>query len=353
MATPKIQGAYTALVTPFKDNGDVDWDGLKRNVEFQLREGISGLLPTGTTGESPTLDWAEHEKVIARTAKLAGGKCPVVAGTGSNSTQEAVEATKHIEKMGVDGALLVDCYYNGPSSSELRRNYHAVVAEACPNIGIVPYVIPSRTTTALSPEDLAILANEYPNVVAVKEATGDLERMARTRALVGSDFCMMSGDDGLTFEMMTRPDIAASGVISVVSNIVPRAVEAMTSKALSGDIEAAEKIRQALDPLFEVVTVSVENPRTLPSGKQTTVSDKFRNPLPIKVLMNAFGMPAGPCRKPLGTMTQNAVDIVRQAARKSWEIDPGIFEPVANAYEVNIEERLSNDKYWDALADDR
>jgi len=352
LAKLRIEGAWTALITPFEDNGDIDWDGLQRLVEFQLREGISGLVPTGTTGESPTLDWPDHEKVIGRVVKGSRAKCPVIAGTGSNSTEEAVDGTRHAARLGADGALLVDCYYNGPSSKELRTEYHAVVAAACPDIAIVPYVIPGRTGTALLPEDLAILAAEYPNVFAVKEATGDLERMALTRSLVGPDFQIVSGDDSLIFEMMTAPAIAASGVISVISNVLPRAVEAFTRRLLQGDREGVEHLRQGLDPMFGIVTVSVNNPRTLPGGRTATVKDRFRNPLAIKTLMNGLGMPSGPCRRPLGKMTASAVQVVRQAARRSYEIEPDLFEPIEQAFDVRVDERLREDKYWRALAQD-
>jgi len=186
----------------------------------------------------------------------------------------------------------------------------------------------------------------------VKEATGDLARMAYTRSLVGPDFQILSGDDGVTFDMMSNPGIAACGVISVVSNVVPRAVESLTRKLLQGDREGAERLQQSLDPLFSIVTVIVDSPRTLPNGKTVQVKDKFRNPLAIKTLMNALGMPAGPVRPPLGKMTWDAVQVVRDAARRSWQLDAGLFEPVANTYQVDVAERLSNDEYWRPLAED-
>lgn len=347
-----FEGAWTALITPFRPDGQVDWDGLARLVDFQVREGINGLVPTGTTGESPTLDWAEHEKVIEQVVQRSQGKCPVLAGTGSNSTREALEATRHVQRLGAQGALLVDCYYNGPSSKELREQYYATVAAACPNLALVPYVIPGRTGTALLPEDLAILSKTHPNVAAVKEATGDLDRMARTRTLTGPQFSILSGDDGITFDMMTRSDIAACGVISVISNVVPRGVESFVRRLLRGELAEAERLRRALSPLFDVVTVTVNNPRTLPDGSTVTVKDRFRNPLAIKTLMAALGMPAGFCRPPLGRMTWSGVQVVREAAQHSYEIEPGLFEPVERAFGVRIAERLHETRFWRPLARD-
>ena len=312
----RFEGAWTAIVTPLTAGGQVDWAGLEQNMEFQISQGITGVVPSGTTGESPTLSWNEHNKAIETALRLAKGKCGVIAGTGSNSTYETLESTRQAVKYGAEAALLVDCYYNGPSSLELREEYHAAVAREFPQVSIIPYVIPGRTGTVLLPEDLAILASECSNVCAVKEATGDLGRMAKTRALLGRSFSIMSGDDDITFKMMTDPAIAANGVISVASNVAPAAVEEMTRKALAGDVAGAEKLQQALAPLFGIVTVKVDNERVLPDGSKVMVNDRFRNPLATKTLMAAMGMPSGPCRRPLGRMTRNGIEIVRAAARK-------------------------------------
>ena len=346
MSLRSFAGAHTALVTPLLPDGSVDWAGYKRNVVFQVEQKISGLLPVGTTGESPTLSWDEHIEVIDTAIQAAKGKCLVIAGTGSNSTLEALRASEHAARMGADALLLVECYYNGPSSLELRREYHSVVADACPECTVIPYIIPGRTGTAMSPEDLAILAAECPNVTAVKEATGDVERMAVTRSLVGDDFEIMSGDDGITAEIMLDERIRADGVISVVSNVAPAAVAQMAEAALAGDAARTNEIHKALLPLFDIVTVVVENERTMPDGSTRTVSDRFRNPLAVKALMNGLGMPAGPGRRPLGTMTQSGLDVVRSAARSVWQDDPWILEPVADAYHVDIAGRLDDDACW-------
>jgi len=352
MPRKSFAGAHTALVTPLLPDGSVDWAGFEKNVAFQVDQGITGLVPTGTTGESPTLTWEEHDSVVDAVIKASAGRCLVIAGTGSNSTREALRGSQHAAASGADALLLVDCYYNGPSTLELRREYHGAIAAACPDCTVIPYVIPGRSGTALSPEDLAILAREHPNVSAVKEATGDVERMAATRELVGADFDILSGDDGITLQIMLDPRVRAQGVVSVISNVAPAAVAQMVSAALDGDAGRASEVGLALAPLFDIVTVVAEDERQMPDGSTRMVMDKFRNPLAIKTLMNGLGMPAGPGRPPLGRMTQNGVRIVRDAARTTWEKAPWVLEPVAGAYGVDLARRIEDDECWRGLAYD-
>lgn len=307
-----FRGCYTALITPMTKNREVDYEGLRRLVEFQIEEGVKGNLAAGTTGESPTLDWNEHNKVIKNVHECDGEKGLTIAGTGSNSTQEALEGTEHSSHIGVRCVLLVDPYYNGPSSTEIRKEYVAPIAEQFPEVQVIPYIIPGRTGTQLFPQDLAILNQQYPNVRTVKEATGDLENMKLTRKLCGGDFDILSGDDDKTFAMMTSPEIAASGVISVISNVVPRAVQNLVQHILENRMDEANKLCSALQPLFALVTVKTEE--QTPFGPVTC---KARNPLAVKTLMNVLGMPSGPCRQPLGKMTRNGLEIVLSNARKS------------------------------------
>lgn len=346
----KMHGAWTAVITPMHPDLSVDWDGLKKNVEFQIAQGITGVVPVGTTGESPTLNWEEHNQVVEHVLEQCKGRCGVLAGTGSNSTDEAVHSAGHAANAGAEAVLVVDCYYNGPSSQELRDDYYAVIAANYPNTTIVPYVIPGRTGTALAPEDLAILSAKYPNISAVKEATGDLARMARTRAITGPDFSIMSGDDDLTFTMMTDPSIRANGVISVVSNLAPGAVAEMVRLASIGDAHGAEALKNALAPLFAIVVVKTDNGRTLPSGEKVMVNDRYRNPLPIKMLMAGLGLPAGEARKPLGRMSRAGVEVIRAAARQVWENNPEILQPAADFYGVDIQARLADDAIWESLS---
>jgi 4-hydroxy-tetrahydrodipicolinate synthase len=249
----KFSGCYTALVTPMTQDRQVDYEGLSRLVEFQIKEGVSGILAVGTTGESPTLDWNEHNKVIEEVYEYTGSKGLTIAGTGSNSTQETVEGTEHAVHIGVQSVLLVDPYYNGPSSLEIRREYVEPVAKQFPEVQVIPYVIPGRTGTQLYPQDIAVLHQQYPNVSCVKEATGNVENMRLTRKLCGSDFAILSGDDDKTFVMMTAPDIAAAGVISVASNIVPHTVQSLTQALRAHRTEEANRLYATLKPLFNMV----------------------------------------------------------------------------------------------------
>jgi 4-hydroxy-tetrahydrodipicolinate synthase len=340
MKLERFEGCWTAMITPFNRKGEVDFEGLEKNVHFQIENGAN-LVPTGTTGESPTLDWREHDRVITKTVKLAKGRGFVVAGTGSNSTGEAMRGSKHAVEVGAQGVLLVDCYYNGPSSLELRTQYYEVIAKAFRRVSVVPYVIPGRTGTKLEVEDLAILHRKYKNVRSVKEATGDLERMAKTRTLCGQDFDILSGDDDKTFEMMTRNDIRASGVVSVMSNIVPGPIGEMVKAIRNGNMERANRLKDILDPLFKVVTVN-----TIESYEGFEVPCKFRNPLSIKTMMKGLGLPSGPSRPPLGKMTPKGVEVVRNALKEVYGKDRGVFWPLEEFYKIDLEERLSNDRHW-------
>jgi len=340
MRLERFEGCWTAMITPFNRRGEVDFEGLERNVQFQIENGAN-LVPTGTTGESPTLDWREHDRVITKTVKLAKDKVFVIAGTGSNSTSEAMRGSKHAVEVGAHGVLLVDCYYNGPSSLELRTQYYEVIAKAFRKAFVVPYVIPGRTGTKLEVEDLAILHRKYKNVRSVKEATADLRRMAKTRTLCGEDFDILSGDDDKTFEMMTLSDISASGVISVMSNIVPGPIGEMAKAIRDGNMERANRMKDILDPLFKVVTVN-----TIESYEGFEVPCKFRNPVPIKTMMKGLGLPAGPSRPPLGKMTPKGVEVVRSALKETYGKDREVFRSLEEFYKINVEERLSDDRYW-------
>ena len=340
MKLERFEGCWTAMITPFNRKGEVDFEGLEKNVQFQI-ENRANLVPTGTTGESPTLDWREHDRVITKTVKLSKDKVFVIAGTGSNSTSEAMRGSKHAVEVGAQGVLLVDCYYNGPSSLELRTQYYEVIAKAFRKTFVVPYVIPGRTGTKLEVEDLAILHRKYKNVRSVKEATADLRRMAKTRILCGEDFDILSGDDDKTFEMMTLSDIRASGVISVMSNIVPGPIGEMAKAIRDGNMERANRMKDILDPLFKVVTVN-----TVESYEGFEVPCKFRNPVGIKTMMKGLGLPAGPSRPPLGKMTPKGVQVVRSALQETYGKDREVFSPLQEFYKINVEERLSNDRYW-------
>jgi 4-hydroxy-tetrahydrodipicolinate synthase len=327
-----------------KRNRQVDYEGLQQLVDFQIENRIKGLLAVGTTGESPTLDWNEHSKVIEKVHEYSSKRCQTIAGTGSNSTQEAIEGTEHAHNAGLTAVLLVDPYYNGPSSMEIRREYLEPIAAKFPEIQVIPYIIPGRTGCQLLPQDLAILHSQYPNLRCVKEATGDLKNMELTRKLCGEDFDILSGDDDKTYTMMVSPDIEAGGVISVISNVAPGPLADMVHFLLDGNTQAAGVIQQALQPLFGLVTV-----KTTEQTPYGPVTCKARNPLAIKTLMNILGMPSGPCRQPLGKMTRQGIDVVVATARKVWEANPQILKPIEQAFDVKLSDRLYNEKYLEGL----
>ena len=337
-----ITGSYTALVTPFRGDA-VDYEGLGSLADFQIKNGIGGILAVGTTGESPCLTWEEHNTVIEEVAKKTRGKCVCIAGTGSNNTKESLAATEHAVHAGADAVLLVDPYYNGPSSLEIRKEYIGPVAKAFPDIQVIPYVIPGRTGTQLLPEDIALLSKEFKNVSTVKEATGNIENMRRTRECCGPDFVILSGDDGMTSQMMTDPDVKASGAISVASNIAPRAVSEMIRFFEQGNVAEAKRLASALQPLFDLVTV-----KTMEKTPYGEVVFRARNPLAYKALMSILGMPSGRCRQPLGKLTQNSMDKILGAARKVQSDNPEIFKPIADFFSVDIEERLNTPSNWES-----
>lgn len=338
-----MKGSYTALITPFKGDS-VDCEAIEHLVTFQIQNGITGILAVGTTGESPVLTWNEHNLVVENIRRWTKGKSLCIAGTGSNNTAEAIDGTRHAVSMGVDAVLMVDPYYNGPSSLEIRKEYVAPVAKAFPNIQVIPYLIPGRTGTQLLPEDLAILHQEFKNISTVKEATGNPNNMRRIRECCGSDLSILSGDDGLTFGMMIDPDINACGVISVVSNVAPKAVSQMISFAEAGKREQAKRLANALSPLSDLVTVKTKE--MTPFGE---VECRARNPLAIKTLMQILGMPSGPCRRPLGKMTRKGLEKVVSTAKKVWKDTPEIFKPAEEFFGIDIEERLNTPEYWKGL----
>lgn len=339
-----FKGCYTALITPMNNEG-IDYKGLEKLIEYQIESGISGILAVGTTGESPTLTWDEHIEVIKKAHEFANGRCITIAGTGSNSTEETLLGTRHAVEFGVEAVLLVDPYYNGPSSLEIRREYLEPVARAFPDTKMIPYIIPGRTGTQLSAQDLAIAYRKYPNICAVKEATGDIENMKLIRKYCGKEFSILSGDDDKTFEMMTNEDIKAGGVISVVSNIVPKAVQDMVECLNNGETEKAEKLAKALQPLFSTL-VTVRTQEETPFGMVTC---RARNPLAIKTVMNILGMPSGKPRQPLGKMTKKGLLAVIDAVKKVLKDDPEILKPIENFFGVNIEERLNDESFHKGL----
>jgi len=349
--TFRPHGVWTALATPFSAKLEVDYEALRRLIEFQVQEGVDGVLPCGTTGESPTLSWQEHDAIAELAVRVVERRAGVLAGAGSNNTEEAIRASSQAKEIGASAVLLVDCYYNGPSSLELRTEYYERILEAVPDIPIVPYIIPGRTGCALSAADLAILHHNDPKrVPAVKQATGDLARMRLDRQFAGSALQILSGDDDMTLAMMRDEAIGASGVVSVFSNIVPGAIAAMVRAQVAADIEEADRLFGTVAPLLKLVTCSVTSLRRLPNGQSVEVTDKFRNPVPVKTMMAGLGMISPVKRAPLGRMSQAGVAACRDALREVHATDPGILGPIEQAFGVRIDQRLGDDAVWSLLA---
>ncbi len=269
-----LKGVYTALATPFK-NGKVDEDALRNLIEFQLKEGVDGFVPCGTTGEAPTLSYEEHERVIELTVKYAKGSVPVVAGTGSNSTKEAIELTEGAKRLGADACLLTTPYYNKPTQEGLYRHYKEI-AEAV-DIPLVLYNIPGRTGINMAPETIKKVA-EIPNVIGIKEASGSLVQVSEIYRLTGGSFTILSGDDNIFLPMMS---VGAVGVISVVSNIMPKELKELYRVFLvEKDIGKARDIHTRLMPLFQGMFIET-------------------NPIPIKEALYYMGMIEKELRLPL------------------------------------------------------
>ena len=270
-------GSIVAIVTPFR-NDAIDEEKLRELVEFQIASGTDGIVPCGTTGEASTLDYAEHDRVIGIVVQQVKGRVPVIAGTGSNSTTEAIEMTAHAKKIGADGALLVTPYYNKPSQEGLYRHYKAIAdAVALPQ---VLYNVPGRTGVNLLPETVARLA-EISNIVAIKEATGSLQQASEVLALCGDKLDLLSGDDFITFPMMA---CGAKGVISVVANIMPREVAALVDAFRAGKMEEARQLHLKLLKISNAMFIET-------------------NPVPVKTAVALMGKASDEVRLPLAPMS--------------------------------------------------
>jgi 4-hydroxy-tetrahydrodipicolinate synthase len=243
-----FKGSIPALVTPFK-NGQVDMDALKKLVDWQIAEGSAGLVPVGTTGESPTLSHDEHRAVVEAVVKFAAGRVPVIAGAGSNSTAEAVDLIRHAEKAGADAALVVTPYYNKPTQAGMIAHFTAVHDAA--NLPIVIYNIPGRSVVDMSPATMGELA-KLPRIVGVKDATGDLSRVPKTRITCGTDFIQLSGEDATALGFNAHGGV---GCISVTANVAPRLCAEFQAATLAGDYRKALEYQDRLMPLHEAIFI--------------------------------------------------------------------------------------------------
>lgn len=242
-----LQGSIVALVTPMTADYDVDWSALASLVEWHIAEGTHGIVPMGTTGESATLDTDEHLAVIKRTIEIVAGRVPVVAGTGSNATQEAIHQTQEAHSAGADACLLVTPYYNKPTQAGLVAHYKAIAAET--NVPLILYNVPPRTACDMQAETVAELS-ELPQIVGIKEACGDADRVTAIKQRVADDFFVLSGEDAQTLQML---DLGATGTISVTANVLPRKMSEFCSAYLAGDRDRAVALDTELQPVHEIL----------------------------------------------------------------------------------------------------
>ncbi|MBU2102405.1 MAG: 4-hydroxy-tetrahydrodipicolinate synthase [Candidatus Omnitrophota bacterium] len=273
-----FKGSIVALVTPFC-NGTVDEKTLRTLVDFQIHNGTSGIVPCGTTGESATLSYEEHDRVIEIVIEQAAGRVPIIAGTGSNATQEAVMITKHAAKCGADASLQVAPYYNRPTQQGLYEHFKAIAE--CADIPMILYNIASRTGVNIEPETIARLARDCKNIVGVKEASGSLEQMARIKMLCPTSFDLLSGDDSLTLPVLS---IGGTGVVSVVANIIPADTAKLVRLFEQGDISGARNLHYALFALVKAMFIET-------------------NPIPVKTAMELLGLCSSQLRLPMCAMS--------------------------------------------------
>lgn len=280
-------GSMVALVTPFK-NDKVDWESLEGLVEFHIQNGTHGIVPCGTTGESATLSHAEHDEVIRTVIKAVRGRVPVIAGTGSNSTDEAVRLTKEAERSGANGALMISPYYNRPTQEGIYQHYKKVASEV--GIPIIVYNIPGRTGSKIEPETLARMA-EIDNIAGVKEATGSVDQAIDVIRLCGDKLAVYSGEDSLIYSLMA---LGGKGVISTVANVAPKQTSQLTEACLKGDWNTGRKIQFDLMPLIRSLFIET-------------------NPIPVKTALSMMGKCTGELRLPMTPMAEGNVKKLRQS----------------------------------------
>ncbi|MDP8264270.1 MAG: 4-hydroxy-tetrahydrodipicolinate synthase [Candidatus Aceula lacicola] len=285
-----LKGSMVAIVTPFK-NEQVDEKKLGELVEFHIKNGTSAILPCGTTGESPTLTPKEHERVIEVCIEASNKRIPILAGTGSNSTAEAIELTKHAAEAGADASLQVTPYYNKPMQEGLYQHFKAVAESV--KIPIILYNIEGRTARNIEPTTIARLAKDCKNIIGVKEASGSLDQTSAIRLLCPKDFLIFSGDDALTLPTMA---VGGIGVISVIANILPKETANLCAAMEKGDLKTAQDIHYKLLPLIKAMFIET-------------------NPAPIKTAMGILGMCSDELRLPLSPMTAENVDKLKTALR--------------------------------------
>ncbi len=283
----EIKGLFTAIITPFDEKENLDEEGLRKNIEFQLENKVDGILPVGTTGESATLSEEEHKKVVEIAIDQVNGRALILAGTGSNNTAEAVDYTKHAKDVGADAALMISPYYNKPTQEGVYQHYKKVAESV--DIPIILYTVPSRTMVNIEPETTKRLS-EIPNIVGIKDASGNLNQVSKEVMLCGKDFSVISGDDSINLPIIS---LGGKGAISVVSNIAPRKMGDLVREALNGNFDKARKLHYELYPLSKILFIET-------------------NPAPAKAAMNMMGLAAGNPRLPLVPVRKDSEEKIRK-----------------------------------------
>ena len=291
-----FSGTFTALITPFR-NGAVDVEALEGMVELQIQQGVSGLVPCGTTGETPAMSEEEDRLVVETVVRVASGRVPIIAGTGSNSTDMAIKYTRMAQEVGADGSLQVAPYYNKPTQEGLFRHF-ATIAEST-ELPLVLYNIPGRTGVTVSAETMARLA-EIPNIVGVKDSTLSMNMIADVISLCGEDFDVLSGDDPMTLPLIS---LGGTGVISVTSNVAPGAVSDMVRALLEGDWERGRELHYELLPLFRALFVET-------------------NPIPVKTAASLLGLCSDEMRLPLVPMEGENLRLLQETLERSAHLLP-------------------------------
>jgi len=291
----KLRGSFPALITPFK-NGKVDEKAYQKFVEWQIKEGSNGLVPVGTTGESPTVSHAEHKRIVELCIEVAAGRVPVIAGAGSNSTEEAIDFTRHAKKAGADAVLTVCPYYNRPTQEGLYLHFKAI-AEAV-DIPLIIYNVPGRTITDISVETLARLV-KLPNVVGIKDATANMNRASKQRQVLGETFIMLSGEDATALGFNAH---GGQGCISVTANVAPRLCAEFQAATLRGDFAAALKLQDRLLPLHDALFVET-------------------NPGPVKYAVSRLGLCEDGARLPLAPVSEAGRKVVDAAMRAAGVVN--------------------------------
>ncbi len=285
-----FEGAFVAIVTPFK-NGKVDEESLRGLIEYQISDGANGIVPCGTTGESATLSHEEHDLVIRVAVEASKGKVPVLAGTGSNSTQEAIKLTQHAQDAGADGSLQITPYYNKPSQEGLYQHFSSIAADT--DLPIILYNVPGRTSVNMNPATVARLA-KIKNIVGIKEASGSLQAISEIIDFCGKDFIVLSGDDALLWPILA---VGGKGVISVSANILPGKVAEMCKAAADGDVVRARSLHYEMREVNDVLFIDT-------------------NPVPVKAALHLMGKIENEVRTPLVTLSSSHLESVKEVLSK-------------------------------------